>query len=771
MTIIKNTITLQKCPFVFIDQPLADALSSSYVVHKNTHTVTAWKEQGFKLLECYCHILNQRIGMSDLRHGFFKALTLDFFRVLKGNSLLPTDEDHKALRFSEIRTALIKVLKTQNEVCTDWLEEISWDSIEGRDLSLEKLDKEVLLYWASWPVLSRKGRKTFLNLTPLYHSHGPKFTVQIYSRWNNFVQKQAVPNNQHINRFALFLANDPKRWPTSTFTNPISLVQCFKEFMKANFLEVHKAGKDLQSQIKGWNRFISNIEEVFIQPNVWPEPFGAGLPTLQARSIPGAKTKISKSESGTEVHNKLITEVPLECTDEQAMKLLFTQIHTDLNTVEQWAKSQAWDLRRRQLGRKNLAAKGDPFSPTSAAKTISEADLPNLSAKFEHFGFFPSNERSHELDMNTIYGWNLPKGELAHNLGLPTVDSLFPFMCLLVIRHPAITHSFLRELELFNKHNQVSGFLKTDSHYQLVGYKDRRTKTLAEQKIKLSAKSAALVRQVIEITQPLRDYLRSQGDDSWRRLFLTSGKGFSYPQAGRVTSWRSPKFNSLTSVSSLERQFSKHTQLRDYSLKQFLNRVTLGSIRASRGVQIYLSTKSVHEMAEALGHAKFKPELLSHYLPESILAFFQTRWVRIFQKAFICEAMKDSPYLLEATEFESMEELHEFLKNHAIKDISANLINPENIPLTEVAESEDSQVLISINKGILTALLSINRAVEQSQEKDRISGLAKYWSDISGLIEKEIRHGTDHLLKQHLSVAEANLNPEKMEGLIYESAA
>lgn len=97
-------------------------------------------------------------------------------------------------------------------------------------------------------------------------------------------------------------------------------------------------------------------------------------------------------------------------------------------------------------------------------------------------------------------------------------------------------------------------------------------------------------------------------------------------------------------------------------IQEFLERVSLTSLRASCGVAVYLRTKDVTEMAKALGHAKYDPSLLGRYLPEAILAFFQTRWIRIFQRSFICEAMKDSPYLLEATTFETMDELHVFEK-------------------------------------------------------------------------------------------------------------
>src|SRR5262249_4299956 len=150
-----------------------------------------------------------------------------------------------------------------------------------------------------------------------------------------------------------------------------------------------------------------------------------------------------------------------------------------------------------------------------------------------------------------------------------------------------------------------------------------------------------------------------KGDDAWRYLFLTSGKGFTparmcsqYAQARR----RNPKgsfFDALkspTSDISLERA------------EKLSARFNLGAVRASKGVLVYLETRSVKEMAKALGHKKYSPKTLSHYLPAPIFDFFQSRWIRIFQQGMIVEAMKESALLLEATEFRTMAEFHEFMQ-------------------------------------------------------------------------------------------------------------
>lgn len=131
--------------------------------------------------------------------------------------------------------------------------------------------------------------------------------------------------------------------------------------------------------------------------------------------------------------------------------------------------------------------------------------------------------------------------------------------------------------------------------------------------------------------------------------------------------------------------------------------------------------------------------------------------------------MKDSPLLLEATEFASMDELHMFLKNHALKEIPSHLKNPEKN--SNKSEPRDSHVYISIDVGIMTALLSLEAAVHNSEKPHEVSGRAKYWAELSKSVSDEIERGSDSLLKEHLSVAKNHINPTRMEKVIYVTAA
>lgn len=93
-------------------------------------------------------------------------------------------------------------------------------------------------------------------------------------------------------------------------------------------------------------------------------------------------------------------------------------------------------------------------------------------------------------------------------------------------------------------------------------------------------------------------------------------------------------------------------------------------------MEIFIQSKSSEKMSDALGHEHYYPDLLSHYLPDAILAFIKARWIRIFQKALVCVAMEESPHLLRVTKFTSIDELDAFLENHRIEEIPSEASDP-----------------------------------------------------------------------------------------------
>lgn len=353
----------------------------------------------------------------------------------------------------------------------------------------------------------------------------------------------------------------------------------------------------------------------------------------------------------------------------------------------------------------------------------------------------------------------------AFELGLPVTGTLLPHCVLLIASHPIITPSFLENFELFDKHAHRTGLVRGDRCYLLNGTKSRNGPRKGQQIIPLNDETARIVLQIIVLTNPLRKYLRDRGDDSWRYLLLSCKSGFGYPTRIRNISTDTSDNHRLVSLAN---SLGNTCDLPYENCLEYVRRFSLSALRASAGVLIYLETRDARRMAEALGHSEYSPALLARYLPEPVLAFFQERWIRIFQSGIIVEALKDSKYLLEASSFSSMAQLDEFLKSHALKSLSKHLIESAS-PTSGYSDEKSSanEVVIGVSTGILTTLLSVRDAVFRA--KSQPSGMAIYWAGIATYVADYI--GSDSCkredLKSYLTTATEKADPEKMESLIY----
>lgn len=763
MTIIKKTASLVNYPFKALAPEVVELLERTF----KRVSSTAGRSTALKLLECYCDLQNAQVTYLDLSspnyldlvRGFMGALMSDDFVEMHAQSRRPM-----ARLMAVVHQTLCEEIPAMERVEHDLVSMELCDSIWQEHRC--KLCPLRMQYWNGWIAESSKGQTYYLALADMWTSHGQGFTEDYFHQWQQHFKKLARPSCTLINKLAQFLSANKEDWPTVTFQHPQMIKAFFLAFMRDFFIDVYNRGLKINPQISYWSAFMSTCEEIFIETGKWATPYQGSLPKPKPRPDLGHESRKKVGADGVIVHEKLITPIPLYLTDEEAIELLFSRIQTDISIVKSWALDQSSKLVSRARLRKKMAETGTPIESGMSEKTIAEIGPQNICATFERDGF--------QVDDNyltTRFGKDGSR-EIAEFLGLPTASSLHPYMFLLVSEHPEITTSFLNKFQLHDDNGDYIGYIKSNNGAKLVGYKDRRGKKLSEQVIELTDNSQKWVEEIIEITAPLRKALREDENPVWKELFITCGRGFSPPSSAKAPLWGRANLKLNNSLRKrLIDQFAPFEKMMPCETLLFLERVSLSSMRSSCGVEVYLRTKSVTEMAKALGHANYKTSLLRRYLPEAILSFFQTRWIRIFQRSIICEAMKDSPYLLEATNFESMEELHSFLKNHALKDIPHHLKNPENRPSDEKAASQDSRVYISIDVGIMTALLSLESAVNAADQTQKVSGRARYWAEVSKSVSEEIERGHDSLLKEHLNTAKAHCNPNRMKKVIYATAA
>jgi hypothetical protein len=458
---------------------------------------------------------------------------------------------------------------------------------------------------------------------------------------------------------------------------------------------------------------------------------------LGIKKTHSSKYNLKRTPQGHEVKTKTLTHIPVHVSDEEAYHLLFKKIREELNTVKRMAIQLCEDAWRRYQYRITAAHTGTPRfvrvigTNRGDNKWLTNRENPehlqNACATFAEHGYLPSTDASIAL----LYP--LPLSETAIELALPIAEALFPHCILLVIEHPKVTPALLEGLELYDKNNKLCGFVQGDTGYRLVGHKRRRGPKLAQQVIHLSDNAATLIKQIISITDPVRTYLRARGDDNWRFLLLSCGKGFGYPMrcrklsAGKCIPFRREKLVTALGVSS---------NLTLPEREDLVARLTLSSVRASAGVLVYLETKSVEKMAEALGHAEYHADLLAHYLPKTISDFFQERWIRIFQTGIIVEALKQSPALMDAADFSNLEELHQFLAHHALnvpQDSAASSIDDFQSDQQKYA---NNRVIFGVSVSILAALLSLELSVQL--HPDAANAKAIYWAGVANALVSHI---------------------------------
>ncbi|MCO4855914.1 hypothetical protein MKD49_05385 [Herbaspirillum sp. WGmk3] len=640
--------------------------------------------------------------------------------------------------------------------CVAKFEEIEW--VEER-----------AYVWHGWAAQNGNGRLSFFQFHPIYLRLGREFTDQLHSAYRLFVSGRRDSPPLLVKELARFISTYEGELTPAHFKSPSFMTEFWRKFALFFVSEVAEKGQSVVVAISTWRRrFVSFAKNYLEAPGIVARTLG-DFPCPPKRHPVPAHTHIKIDPSGAEVKTKLLTPVPLHVTDTQAMEILFQRIEKDLNTVIQWARHEISDIWARYTNRIQLAKLGTARtinldkrykiveSEESLVALENPMHLANACATFEKHGYLHIDDIA---ALHRIYP--LGSSEMARLFALPTTIALFPHCTLLTALHPKITSSFLERLELYSPSGQMIGHEHTNDTHYLVSVKPRiRDDTLKEQRIELTAESNEVVRQIIELTMPLRTYLKKKGKDEWRFLLLSCGEGFGRPcSVPPLSAYASrperhePLLDSFMTSTGASREYAN----------ELLEHFSVAKVRASSGLLVFLRTGDMRKMAEALGHKKLSANLLDHYLPRPIRDFFQERWIRVFQQALVVEALQDSEYVLKATRFSNMNELNEFLSNHALNMRGHSTTRKASRITTPTAD----EVIISVNTAILTALVSLESAVSAAVRPPNL--LAEYWANVTrrlvAFIESKECHRSD--LRDFLSRARAAASPDTFCKIIHE---
>lgn len=721
--------------------------------------------------EGFLQITNQRLNFDELNSPKFVKVSQQFVGAINSPKFIELSADcrylycvafSKGLKSIQLDTANLQL--PEFHISTRRTTDFVKTCVE--EFNALDLDKEAVWLWRAWMVESRTGKKIWLPLYPVYSRLGRSFTEKLHAACADYVSARRLVRVPLLKEFAKFISNYPETISESDFRSSQFITRFWREFLDHYIRTKFQSGRQISLLIREWREgFTFFVREALIGSGLIAEQFGL-FPAPPPRKIYGSQTNLRHQLDGSTLKTRLLTHIPLQISDKDALELLFNDIQKDVDLIVRWAELAAKDLwsrflRRERFGPEGIARMYGP-TPDNEKKCwiISRSNpnhLKNAAATFKHFGYLTN----FEIEVQKTYP--LPLSKTAYELGLPITGALLPHCVLLIANHPAITPSFLENFELFDKSGQLIGLLQAEDKFVLNGVKARKGPSKSQQIIPLTNESLKIVQQVIAITEPLRKYLRTKGDDNWRYLLLTSKSAFGYPSRIRNLTTDT---SDARRVSSLAENLSSACDLPITERTAYAQRFSLASLRASVGVLVYLETKDVRKMAEALGHSCYNTDLLSRYLPEPILAFFQERWIRVFQEGMILEALKDSEHLLECSSFSTIDELDDFLKAHALKEIPSS-----NAPVRTQPRQKNfgsSEVILGIDVGVLTVLLSISDAVQNSSRKANL--MSQYWAQISAHITEHIESDRCQRedLKHFLKIARNKSDPRKVEHLLYE---
>ncbi len=710
-------------------------------------------------LQCFSEVTGERLTDEHLHSGRTPEFLREFVAAHYSPRFITLSQPWVVVyRWKGAMEACYPEMPFPGFPCT--LNSASWPSEFACSLARfasRQLAEDRVRFWQGWTAESSLGQPLYLNLWKFRLRYGEARTNELHAavRLANSLQRaHSIPA---INAFANWMA----QYPTEIdFSDSVQIGRVVAAFFPDYFRSEHESGVRLSTLGCHWRQF-ARLMKNHLLGHAWAAP----IPPMPLPRIPrtAARNQNIKRTANGEVKQGLLTPIPIHVSDADAKELLFRDVEREVDLLLAWARAEVQQARLRLERRQRLSLCGVVSEPTPPGKSSGllyrlspecPDRLAHAAATFQSTGF------SHlGSGRPTALIYPRPIAETTWELGIPTPGLLLAHSTILVANQPAITGGFLGTLELYDRDGHQSGFQRADGGWYLIGAKPRRGARLAQQTFLLNQESARVIEDVVALTQPLREWLRAKDDDRWRRLFL------AVPGLGHEPSHWDPVKHAHYLSSWLARRLTSVLTLSGREASDLASRFSLKRLRTSAALLVYLTTGSVQRMAEALGHEEWQPTLLDHYLPKPLQEFFTEHWIRIFQMGIVAEALKNSPHILEATAFESMAALDEFLENHALRRIPAHLQDPERIG-REVPDEPSARVVVCVETGILTVLLSLEAAVRRATQLP--CGRAIRWARIAERLVPHLETQTEQPeFRRIVAEAKRYANPDSVEALIY----
>ena len=622
-------------------------------------------------------------------------------------------------------------------------------AVEYYKRSFTGCDKRIAFY-RGWVVEDNVGNKHWVNLIFCYINYGSEFTGSLHTA----VSKMAIRERKTtvVNKLSHF--NELIRVFIRLFPDQ----KCFDDAMAASMqhtsmatvynvllLDAKYKGLCIKTFHQRWREQITIFYEVFIQDKLVPESLIPLLvPEFKSSSSQPINSNVKHSIEGNAFNRKLITPIPLSYSDDKAKETVFESIKADIEHVNYHCENLVAETMQRFEKFHRLKAAGKVKRKTKAGTTgLGRGGNPvdmsldeNVCTTYAYHGW---DSPVNKMGYLKFLGYQSRSDQLHKLLSLPTPYLLYPFLILLIKQHPAITDSWLLNWELYDNKGRLHGYKQVKGLWVIVSEKSRKGRNKAQQTITLNEKSGRLVKQIVQLTTMARDFLKAQNNDDYRYMLISQNGISSQPR--RITKLL-PLSNRNMVDSAISLRMQQESPHRSTTAADSIYQsLTCSTMRSSCGVMVYLETQSIHAMAEALGHEKYEPHLISHYLPKPLWDYFTNRWIRLFQNAIVYESMKESPNLLRAMDI-TADELDEYLRNHGLGDLPHHI----KVGKEKAKALESENIFNTVQPAVImvsTALLQVLFAIAEVTKTSKATEIFQYWLETASFILSHIESALD----------------------------
>lgn len=564
-------------------------------------------------------------------------------------------------------------------------------------------------------VTTSLGHKKKINLSRFQMHYGESFSNLLFNHLNDYASKTITTTfvsnfGNFVQHGSLWIEIEPNLDGLKQALKANNVSAFFESCMLLGFAKNQADGKDPKAFFKRWAAFVDFYKKVFTKKsNIFQEPSREIIcPNFKdAKHLPSFPRK--KGVQPT-ILNKWIVNIPLHLTDSDAVELLKDRVSNDICYLKSFLEQEFEEIKKRMDATNSTYSEKDIismyeviFSKKSWRKT------------YQHYNYLSYSEM-----------------QLAYSI--PTLTIIQYLSCILVMEHPQITRSWLVEWKLYDRNGNLDGYKQVSEQWVIESLKRRKGVTKSQQIVTLNIYTKKVVELIIKLTQFIRSYLKEKEDERYRYMLL-------YCSNSSIE-----LFSSFGFAKKILDLIHDPKKLRDSSKRihrseaaELASLISFRSLRRSMALHDYLQNRSVSSAAKVLGHSDVRWSLITSYIPQTLIDFFNARWVRQFQNAIVFEAMKDSPHLFEAIDIKP-DDLELFLRNHGLRNLP-KMVAPELSDDSKKSQEKPGpieQVVFTVSTGLLQVFIAIRELVDELSSKEMLIELAHAWYESAVYVLKSI---------------------------------